>query len=40
LLPEWPKRLPSNEYAPIDFSDRRSLQLASPYSLGPEQRIV
>jgi len=25
LLPEWPKGLPSNEYTPMDFSDRRTL---------------
>lgn len=40
LLPEWPKGLPSNEYTPIDFSNRRKLSLSAPYELADEQRLV
>ena len=36
LLPDYPDGLPSNEYVPLDFSDRRTLALRSGYSLGPE----
>jgi hypothetical protein len=40
LLPEWPKGLPSNEYIPLDFSERRALKLLKGYALGPEIQLV
>jgi len=40
LLPEYPAGLPSNEYTPIDFSDRRPLKLLKNYSLGAEVAIT
>ena len=36
LLDEPPRGLPSNEYVPIDFSDRRALKLKRGYRLLPE----
>ena len=36
LLPEYPDGLPSNEYTPIDFSERRKLKLLKSYALGSE----
>jgi Permuted papain-like amidase enzyme, YaeF/YiiX, C92 family len=40
LLPEPPKGLPSNEYVPLDFSERRPLALGAGYLLGDEIRIA
>ncbi|HZO37866.1 MAG TPA: YiiX/YebB-like N1pC/P60 family cysteine hydrolase [Methylomirabilota bacterium] len=40
LLPEFPAGLPSNEYAPIDFSDRRQLKLLKGYTLAAEVAIT
>lgn len=40
LLPEWPKGPPSNEYTPMDFSNRRTLKLNDPYELEDEFLIV
>jgi hypothetical protein len=36
LLLEFPEGLPSNEYTPMDFSQRRKLALLNGYELGPE----
>jgi hypothetical protein len=33
LLDEYPKGLPSNEYTPVDFSERRTLKLNQGYKL-------
>ena len=40
LLPEWPDGLPSNEYVPLDFSERRPLALLDGFALGPEVPLV
>jgi hypothetical protein len=40
LLPEFPAGLPSNEYTPIDFSDRRQLKLLKGYTLAAEVAIT
>ncbi len=40
LLPEHPAGLPSNEYTPIDFSERRALKLLNGFSLGKEIKVA
>jgi hypothetical protein len=40
LLPEYPTGLPSNEYTPIDFSDRRQLKLLKSYALSAEVELT
>ena len=39
LLPDPPTGAPSNEYTPMDFSERRTLPLRQGYSLGKEVSI-
>jgi hypothetical protein len=40
LLDEYPKGLPSNEYTPADFSERRKLKLNHGYQLGREMPLT
>jgi Permuted papain-like amidase enzyme, YaeF/YiiX, C92 family len=40
ILPDYPAGLPSNEYTPIDFSDRRQLKLLKNYALTAEVEIT
>lgn len=40
LLDDGPKALPSNEYTPLDFSEKRAMKLKLGYSLGNEIRIA
>jgi hypothetical protein len=40
LLDDWPKGLPSNEYTPLDFSEKRGIKLNGGFSLGSEIRLA
>jgi hypothetical protein len=40
LLDDYPKGLPSNEYTPLDFSERRALKLNLGFALSNELRIA
>ena len=40
LLPEYPDGPPSNEYVPLDFSERREITLLGGFNLGGETSIT